>query len=152
MRRTHAVRNSLNVASVWLQSFGLIALMCWLTAQVALPFALALWVLTFVLMGRAFALYAILGHEAAHRLLYRNKRFNDVIGKWLVAYPAFVPFDIYRRSHFAHHKAEFGPNEPDMGFYRGYPIARASFRRKLRRDAFVKIYDADLAKLDEKKG
>src|SRR5690606_7046399 len=41
----------------------------------------------------------------------------------------------YRRSHFAHHKEEFGPNEPDMGLYVGYPISRASFRRKLLRDA-----------------
>ena len=41
----------------------------------------------------------------------------------------------YRRSHFAHHREEFGPNEPDMNLYVGYPITRASFRRKLRRDA-----------------
>src|SRR4051812_42815294 len=66
LRRTHGVRNALNVASVWLQSFGLIALMCWLTPHVPLAGALALWALTYVLMGRAFALYAILGHEGAH--------------------------------------------------------------------------------------
>jgi fatty acid desaturase len=136
LRRTHGVRNACNVVGLWLQSFGLIALTCWLTPQVPLGLALVLWAATFLLMGRAFALYAILGHEAAHRLLFRDKRLNDGVGKYLVAYPAFVPFDIYRRSHFAHHKEEFGPNEPDMGFYRGYPIPRDSFGRKLRRDAF----------------
>jgi fatty acid desaturase len=36
----------------------------------------------------------------------------------------------------AHHKEEFGPNEPDMGLYAGYPITRDSWHRKLRRDAF----------------
>ena len=91
--------------------------------------------MTFVLMGRAFALYSILGHEAAHRLLFTKKAVNDVVGRWAVAYPAFVPLDVYRRSHFAHHKDEFGPNEPDLNLYNGYPIGRDSMRRKLIRDA-----------------
>ena len=91
-----------------------------------------MWVVTFLLMGRAFALYAILGHEAAHRLLFSNRRANDLVGKWGLAYPAFVPFDLYRRSHFAHHKDEMGPNEPDLNLYLGYPVTRASLRRKLR--------------------
>jgi fatty acid desaturase len=86
-------------------------------------------------MGRAFALYAILSHEAAHRLLFSNRRANDFVGRWLLSYPAFVPFDAYRRSHFAHHKDELGPDEPDVALYRGYPITKASMRRKLRRDA-----------------
>src|SRR5690606_38135923 len=60
---------------------------------------------------------------------------NDVVGRWLVAYPAFVPLEAYRSSHFAHHKDELGPNEPDMNLYVGYPITRSSFRRKLWRDA-----------------
>jgi fatty acid desaturase len=89
----------------------------------------------FVLMGPMFARLAILGHEAAHRLLFRNRTANDLVGRWLLDYPAFVPFDIYRRSHFAHHKEEFGPNEPDIPLYSGYPISRASWRRKLLRDA-----------------
>ena len=29
---------------------------------------------------------------------------NDLVGRWLLAYPALVPFDVYRRSHFAHHR------------------------------------------------
>ena len=79
--------------------------------------------------------FAILGHEAAHKLLFTDKRWNDFIGRWLVAYPSFVPLEAYRRSHFAHHKEEFGPNEPDINLYAGYPITSASLRRKLWRDA-----------------
>ncbi len=135
LRRIPNARNVANVVGVWLQSFGLIALACWITPQVPLVAALAIWALTFVLMGRAFALYAILGHEAAHRLLFSKKKVNDLVGQWAVAYPAFVPLEAYRRSHFAHHKDEFGPNEPDLNLYNGYPITRASFRRKLTRDA-----------------
>ena len=94
-----------------------------------------MWVATFVLMGRAFALYGILGHEAAHRLLFSKRWANDGIGRWGLSYPGFVPFDVYRRSHFAHHKDEMGPEEPDVNLYAHYPITRDSLARKLRRDA-----------------
>jgi fatty acid desaturase len=135
LRRIPNLRNAFNVASVWLQTVGLLALVCWVTVRVPLVVALPIWAATFVLMGRGLGLFAILGHEAAHRLLFSKKKANDVVGKWLLAYPAFVPFDAYRRVHFAHHKDEMGPNEPDLNLYQGYPIARDSFRRKLRRDA-----------------
>jgi len=126
--RIHNVRNAFNVVGVWVQSVGVIALALWFHNPLA-------WIAAFFLMGRAFALFAILGHEAAHRLLFSNRKINDWVGAWLVAYPAFVPIDAYRRSHMAHHKVEFGPHEPDMNLYVGYPIKRDSWHRKLTRDA-----------------
>jgi fatty acid desaturase len=128
LRRIPNLANALTVVGVYVQSFGVIALAVWISHPLA-------WLAAFVLMGRAFALYAILAHEAAHRLLFTVKRWNDGVGRWLLAYPAFVPFDVYRRSHMAHHKDEMGPNEPDLNLYLGYPISRASMRRKLTRDA-----------------
>ncbi len=122
------LRNAWTVLAAWLQSVGVIALALWSHHPVA-------WVAAFLLMGRAFALFSILGHEAAHRLLFSNRKVNDWVGTWLVASPAFVPLDAYRRSHMAHHKEEFGPNEPDLALYSGYPIPAASWRRKLVRDA-----------------
>ena len=82
-----------------------------------------------------YARFAILMHEAAHKLLFTNKRWNDWIGKWVVAYPVFTPVQLYRRVHFAHHKDEFGPDEPDMAFYSPYPCTRRALRRRLFRDA-----------------
>ena len=99
------------------------------------PLACGLLPITFVLMGRAFAQFASLMHEAAHRLLFANKRINDWVGRWMLGYPAFTSTDAYRRVHMAHHRDEFGPDEPDMALYAGYPIGPASFRRKLIRDA-----------------
>ena len=40
-------------------------------------------------MGRGHCLLNILGHEAAHRLLFPNRRANDFVGRWLLAYPTF---------------------------------------------------------------
>jgi fatty acid desaturase len=135
LRRIPTLRNVGNVASVWVQSVGVLALAVWSSSRVPLAVAAVVWAVAFVLVGRAFALFSILAHEAAHRLLFPQRRWNDLVGRWLLAYPAFVPFDAYRRSHFAHHKDELGPNEPDLNLYQGYPVTRASWRRKLRRDA-----------------
>lgn len=120
--------NVAHVVGLWVQSVGVLAIANWWGHPVG-------WVLAFLLMGRSFARFSILAHEAAHRLLFSNKAINDWVGKWLVGYPAFVPLEAYRRGHMAHHKEEFGPNEPDLGLYAGYPITGASWRRKLRRDA-----------------
>jgi fatty acid desaturase len=128
LRRIPDVRNALSVAGAWVQSAGVIA------AAVVIAHPVA-WVVAFLLMGRAFARFAILAHESAHRLLFSRKRLNDAVGRWLLAYPAFVPLDVYRRGHMAHHRDELGPEEPDTMLYAGYPLARDSWRRKLVRDA-----------------
>ncbi|MCB1005984.1 MAG: fatty acid desaturase, partial [Acidimicrobiales bacterium] len=119
LRRIPNARNALSVVSVLVQAFGVIALAVWIDHPLA-------WVAAFVLMGRSFALFAILAHEAAHRLLFSKRWANDFIGRWVLAYPAFVPFDAYRRSHFAHHRDELGPDEPDLALYARYPITRDS--------------------------
>jgi len=128
LRRIASWRNAASVALLWA---GIVAIW-WAAVTIDHPLGYAA---LFVLMGPVFARLAILGHEAAHRLLFRNRRANDTVGRWLLDHPAFVPFDIYRRSHFAHHKDEFGPSEPDIPLYAGYPLPAASWRRKLIRDA-----------------
>ena len=117
LRRIPNLRNALSVASCWIQTIGLMWLAVWLNNPVV-------WVLVFVLMGRAHAQFAALMHEAAHRLLFRNRTVNDWVGRWLLGYPSFTPIDLYRRGHMAHHREEFGPDEPDIPLYRGYPISQ----------------------------
>lgn len=92
------------------------------------------WVLAFLLMGRAHAQFASLMHEAAHRTLFKNKAANDWVGNWLLGYPVITSTPAYRRVHMAHHKREFGPDEPDFPLYANYPVTRDSLRRKLMRD------------------
>ena len=128
LRRIADLRNVGTVLATWGQALATIGLAVWLDHPLG-------YVVAFLLMGPAFARFAILGHEAAHKLLFTNKTWNDAVGRWVIAYPSFVPLDAYRRGHFAHHKDEFGPAEPDMNLYQGYPITRSSFRRKLWRDA-----------------
>ncbi len=121
-------RNALSITVLWLATIGIVELGVRLdNVWIAL--------VCFVAMGPIHARFAILMHEAAHKLLFTSKRLNDWVGTWLLAYPAMVPISIYRRSHFAHHKEEFGPDEPDLAFYSGYPGRPRDLLRRLFRDA-----------------
>ena len=127
-RRIANLRNAWTVLSLWAITFGIVEL----GVRLHNPFVV---VACFLAMGPIHARFAILMHEAAHKLLFSAKRVNDVVGTWLLAYPAMVPISIYRRAHFAHHREEFGPEEPDMAFYSGYPGRPRDLLRRLVRDA-----------------
>jgi len=128
LRRIPNVRNAISVISVYAQTIGIIVLAIWLRSPLA-------WIAAFILMGRAHAQFASLMHEAAHRLLFSHKRINDFVGNWLLGYPTMTSTPAYRRVHMAHHRQEFGPEEPDIALYANYPVSKASLRRKLVRDA-----------------
>ena len=127
LRRIPSWRNAGSVAGLYVQT----GIVIW-AAVVLGPLA---WPVAILLMGRAHAQFASLMHEAAHRLLFANRTANDLVGRWMLGYPAFTSTDAYRRVHMAHHREEFGPDEPDIPLYIGYPIPADSFRRKLIRDA-----------------
>jgi len=128
LRRIPSLRNALSVFSIYLQAILVIAVA--MRVDHIVGYALAI-----LLMGRTHAQCLGLMHESVHRLLMRNKSVNDFFGRWLLGYPAFTNTDGYRIVHMAHHREEFGPNEPDIPLYANYPITRASFWRKMRRDA-----------------
>jgi len=127
IRRIPSLLNAWSVT--WLYGQNILILIA--TAQLNNPLT---WVLAFLLMGRAHAQFASLMHEAAHRTLFKNKTANDWVGNWLLGYPVITSTPAYRRVHMAHHKREFGPDEPDFPLYANYPVTRDSLRRKLMRD------------------
>jgi len=128
LRQIQSWRNSWSVTFLWAITLALIL------ASIASHRWWAV-LLSFLLMGPIHVRFAILMHEAAHRLLFSKKALNDWVGTWLIASPAFVPLSIYRRGHMAHHREEFGPHEPDIAFYSGYPSRPRDLARRLFRDA-----------------
>ena len=128
LRRIDNVRNAFTVLGAWLLSLGVVGAAGYLNTWWAYLFA-------FVLMARGHVGLNILGHEAAHRLLFSKQWANDFVGRWLIGYLSYQAMLGYRRAHFAHHRDEMGPEEPDLSLYSGYPIPPDSWRRKLRRDA-----------------
>ena len=127
LRHIPNFRNAISIASIYVQTIGII----WAALTLHNPIS---YVVAFLLMGRAHAQLLALMHESVHRLLFRNRKLNDFAGRWLLGYMSFVNTDGYRYVHMAHHREEFGPNEPDIPLYANYPITRASFWRKMRRD------------------
>lgn len=127
LRRIPSWRNAWSVVWMYAQN----GLILFGAARIGHP---VVWVVAFLLMGRAHAQFASLMHEAAHRLLFTHKRANDFVGNWFLGFPVMTSTPAYRRVHMAHHREEFGPDEPDIPLYANYPIAPSSLRRKLVRD------------------
>ncbi len=93
------------------------------------------WVVAFLLMSVAQNRLFILHHEAAHRVLFSDRRVNDLVGINLIGWLTFgTGGHGYRIGHINHHRDEFGPKEPDFLLYSQYPITAASMGRKHRRD------------------
>lgn len=135
LRQIPNVRNAISVVSVYAQTIGIVVAAIWISRASSSPLAWLAWIVAFILMGRAHAQFASLMHEAAHRLLFSHKKLNDFVGNWLLGYPTMTSTPAYRRVHMAHHRQEFGPEEPDIPLYANYPVSKASLRRKLIRDA-----------------
>ena len=127
LRRIDDKRNTLTVVGLWACVAAMIGVAVWSDDIVV-------YLVVFVLMGPIHARLAILMHESAHKLLFTSRQVNDWVGKWLIAYPALVPIGLYRRGHFAHHRQELGPEEPDMAYYGGYRCDRRTLARRLARD------------------
>ena len=62
------------------------------------------WPFAFVGIGILQYHILVLSHEAQHVLIAREKRLNDWIGAWLLAYPFGQPFHSERERHLKHHQ------------------------------------------------
>ena len=119
--------NALSIFSNWLQI--VIAMIIFYYFPSAITFLLAL----IVVGSRQFAL-AVLMHEAAHNLLFKNKRINDFVSQWFCAYPIFSDTTPYRPYHLAHHRFTETSQDPDLVLSSPFPITKVSFARKVFRD------------------
>ena len=123
----HGSRAWLSIATNWGLVGAAFALVAWA------PNPLTVVVALFVIGGRQLG-FAVLMHEAAHRTLFRNRRWNDVVGNWLCAYPVWSDLYPYRAYHLQHHAKTGTTEDPDLGLAAPFPITRASLRRKIWRD------------------
>lgn len=125
--RISGTRAWLSVATNWGITAGAFALVA------AWPNPLTI-VVAIALIGTRQLGGAALMHEAAHRVLFRNRRLNDWVGNWLCAYPIWSDTDRYRPYHLQHHAHTGTAQDPDLGLILPFPVSPASLRRKLWRD------------------
>lgn len=116
------------IASTW----GLIGAS--LTLALAYPHPLT-WFVAFLIVGRCQHALAVLMHDAAHYRLFENRWWNDFVGHWLCARPIASHLVAYRTVHLRHHKYLLTEKDPDLSLSLPFPCGRASWWRKLLRDA-----------------
>ncbi len=113
-----------------------------------LTFALA-----FLLIGSRQHGMAILAHDAAHRVLFKNKTLNEFSGQYLLAAPYGGDMFSYRKYHLKHHRYAQRELDPDLPLSAKFPVSKASLRRKFIRDitgqTFLRLR---LASLKSRKG
>ncbi len=127
LRGKSDVVGALLVLHAWALILGSMALFVWWPN----PFTFLLAVM--VIGGRQLGL-AILMHDAAHGLLFANRRLNDFAGAWLCAFPVFTSLSLYRPYHLKHHRFTQQAEDPDLGLWAAFPITRKSLWRKVVRD------------------
>ena len=87
----------------------------------------------FLLGGRQLGL-AVLYHDCSHSVLFRSRRMNDFMGKWVYGGLMNTSLKAYRDYHLGHHKFAGTEQDPDLALARTYPTSRDSLRRKMIRD------------------
>ncbi len=97
------------------------------------PNPLSYIVAVFIIGSRQLGL-AILMHDGAHGLLFKNKKLNDWAGKYLVGLPIGSDLLGYRRYHMEHHLHTQQDNDPDLPLSDKFPITKQSLWRKVIRD------------------
>ena len=110
-------------------------------AVIAAAVALALWfwpnplalLFAVVVIGtRQHALFVV-AHEAAHYLLFENRKINDFAGRGCAMLQG-LSMCTYRVIHRLHHNNLYGELDPDTALHGGYPRGRAYLVKKLLKD------------------
>jgi fatty acid desaturase len=118
---------ALLVLHAWVLIFVSMALVVWWPNP--LTFVIAVMVIGTRQLG-----LAILMHDAAHGLLFNDRRLNEWVATWLCAAPVFTSLQLYRPYHLKHHRHTQQAEDPDLGLSVPFPITRKSLWRKIGRD------------------
>ena len=90
------------------------------------------WVTLACWLGFGFTLHGLTNmmHEASHRLLFKQRRANDILGTYLLGPLLMADFGSYRLRHFAHHRHLGDPDDTKSAYLvniRGFGFIRLLF-------------------------
>jgi fatty acid desaturase len=124
-------RNAWRASAAVVHDFAVLALAIFLGLYFW-PNALVVLICIVVIGTRQHALFVV-AHEAAHYLLYDNRRLNDLVGR-VCAMLQGLSMCTYRVIHRLHHNNLYGELDPDTALHGGYPRGRAYLVKKLLKD------------------
>ncbi len=96
------------------------------------PHPLAVGLAVLVIGTRQHALFVV-AHDAAHYLLFENRRLNDLAGRACATVQG-LSMCTYRVIHRLHHNNLYGELDPDTALHGGYPRGRWYLVKKLLKD------------------
>ena len=115
------------VVKTWLVIAGAFALVAWQENVLTVLFAI-------LALGSRQLSLAIIMHEGAHRTLTPQLWLNNFLGQWFGAAGIAQDMYLYRQHHMQHHRRTGHNDDPDLRLADGFPVTKASMRRKLFRD------------------
>ncbi len=83
---------------------------------------------------------SILVHEAAHGILFNNRKVNDFVGQYILGAPYGGDMRSYRHYHLRHHRYAQTELDPDLNLSSKFPVSKDSLRRKFFRDITGQTY------------
>jgi fatty acid desaturase len=75
------------------------------------------YIVSILCISSGMGILVALSHESQHSALLRSKKWNDLVGAWLCAYPVGSIYGSSRAVHLAHHKYLNTPQDPDRHFH-----------------------------------
>ncbi len=109
VRRLSEVSNARSAALIALQWATIVAA-GWLAISLDNWWA---YLLAGLVIGTRQQALGILVHDAAHWLLFTNRRANDYLSDILLAFPVGLSTTLYRDTHFRHHRFTATEQDPD---------------------------------------
>lgn len=105
-------RGIIALTSDWIVIFAIIVLSLYFDNVL-------LYFLAVVIIGTRQRALATILHESAHRVLAKNTKINDVLGKYFSGYFIFQTFQKYAKSHVILHHNYLGKKnkDPDYAYY-----------------------------------
>ena len=80
-----------------------------------------------LIIGARLHALALLGHDATHRLAFRSRRLNELVGEVFIAWPLLLVIDHgYRPWHFLHHRSLGTGDDPELSYRALRPYAGAA--------------------------
>jgi fatty acid desaturase len=98
----------------------------------ATNFHVAAWVISVLMVSKAQLSLLLLGHEAVHNSVFRNKRLNDFVGAYICFGPVGVGFNIARAAHLDHHSYLLTERDVKLDQQLAVPTRRNLIRHLLR--------------------
>ncbi len=85
----------------------------------------AMYLVCWIVLGTRMHALALLGHEAIHYNLSKDKKLNDRVGNLLAALPLGMTVNWFRKFHLTHHNHLLSDQDPEVGL-RSHALERWS--------------------------